>query len=370
MSRKLIITAACTSVLAVSAANAETLNIYNAAGFSSYYAEQLVPAFEEATGINVELVSIKNSELAGAVTTQVDSGSSDIHLVIAGDVWISQLENEGLLQPINLDSISNLGNLAGSPAEVYATRWDGIALPSHADYTPVGLFAASVDPESVDTMDELKAFICENPGRWQEGAAGRSGPGNGHKIAIAAALGEDLEDPDSWSAAWDYMSEYANCVREFTSGTGATIKAMAAGENLAIPMNYGWQAELRYKGEIPADSQLVNPYGVTFVAAHGMAIVETVEGSTYDAAIEFLNFQLSDEAQVLITNTIHYPLTLSGWAASDAEMRDATTEAVVGITFEDFAKEGNFSAMPSGEAQNRAYSLWEEKIAAGHSFSE
>ena len=187
--------------------------------------------------------------------------------------------------------MDNVAKLNGSPAEVYVGRWEGLAMPSHADYTPVGLFASSVDPDSVDTLDELRSFICENPGRWQEGAGGRSGPGNGHKLAVAAALGEDLEDPDSWSAAWDYMGSYANCVREFTNGTGATIKALAAGENLGIPMNYGWQAELRYKGEIPADSQLVNPYGITFVDPHGMAIVETVSGETLDAAVQFINFQ-------------------------------------------------------------------------------
>ena len=81
-------------------------------------------------------------------------------------------------------------------------------------------------------------------------------------------------------------------------------------------------------------------------------------------------FQLSDEAQVLITNTIHYPLTVSGWQASDAAMRDATTEAVVGVSFEDFIAAGNFSAVPSGQAQNRAFALWEENIGATHSFSE
>jgi len=364
-----ILGASLVAALAVQA-QADTLNIYNSAGFSSYYAEQLVPAFEAATGIDVELVSIGGGEIAGAVSTQVDSGASDIHVVIVGVNTVSQLADEGLLQPYDPGHIGNLANLAGSPAEVYVQNWEGLAIPSHADYTPVVLAAASVDSARVDTLQELSAFACENRGRWQEGAAGRSGPGNGHKLAVAAALGEDVEDPDSWSAAWDFFASYANCVREFTGGTGATIQALAAGENLAIPMNYGWQAELRHRGEIPGDSQLVNPYGITFVDPHGMAVVETVSGDTLEMAHAFLNFQLSDEAQVLITNTIHYPLTLSGWEASNPDMRDATTDAVIGISFTDFVKDGNFSALPSGQAQNRAFQLWDERIGANHAFSE
>ncbi len=358
------------TALALGQAQAQTLNIYNAAGFSSYYAEQLVPLFEAKTGIDVELVSIGDDEIVDAVSAQVHSDRSDIHLVIAGEGLIAQLADERLLQPYSEFHVPNLALLNGSPAEVYLDRWERLAIPSHADYTPVGLFASSVDPASVNTLDRLKNFICANKGRWQEGAGGRSGPGNGHKLAVAAALGEDLEDPDSWSAAWDYMGEYANCVREFTNGTGATIKALAAGENLGIPMNYGWQAELRHKGEIPADSHLVNPYGITFVDPHGMAIVDNIDGNSFEFALMFLDFQLSNEAQALITNTFHFPLTLSGWEVSDPDMKDATTKAVFGISFGQFVADGDFSAVPSGKAQNRAFELWDEKIGAVHKYVE
>ncbi|MEM7445902.1 MAG: PotD/PotF family extracellular solute-binding protein [Pseudomonadota bacterium] len=346
-----------------------TLNVYNAAGFEPYYVEQLIPAFEEATGINVEHVRISGGDLLGAVTAQVDSGESDIHLVIAGGSQLSQLADEGLVQELDLGQIGNIANLAGSPAEPYVGAWEGLAVPSHADYTPVVLAAASVDAGSIGDLDSLAAWICENPGRWQEGLAGRSGPGNGHKLAVAAALGEDLEDPDSWSAAWEYMAGVSSCIREYTAGTGPTISALGSGENLAIPMNYGWQAELRHRGEIPGDSQLVNPYGITFVDPHAMAVAETVDGDVLDAAHQFLNFQLTDDAQAMITNTIHYPLTISGWAASNSELRDRTTEMVTGIDFETFVADGDFSVMPSGSAQTRAFTIWEDEVGANHAYT-
>jgi len=86
-------------------AQAQTLNIYN---WSDYLPEPVITQFTYNTGIKINYITYEsNEEMYG----KVKANSGEYDLVIPSTYYVSKMQKEGLLQPINKEKLNNFGNL-------------------------------------------------------------------------------------------------------------------------------------------------------------------------------------------------------------------------------------------------------------------
>jgi spermidine/putrescine-binding protein len=82
------------------------LAFYN---WAEYIDDELLAAFEEETGINVEYTTYESNE---EMLTKVESGAAIFDLVVPSDYMVDTMRREGLLLELNFDAIPNAANIA------------------------------------------------------------------------------------------------------------------------------------------------------------------------------------------------------------------------------------------------------------------
>lgn len=351
------------------------LNIYNTAGFEGFYKGILIEAFEAAfPHIEVQYVVGKWPELFGKLKILcelgiMDRGETHLHLVILGGGIIHPFIEAGYLQniiPYYEEKLPNVERLLDIGLH-YIDVWGGYAVTSHIDYSPLLLRNPHFVPEPITTLDELKEWIIANPGRFMYGNPAVSGPGRGFVWAVAATLGEDPNHPEEWVKTWDFLRAISPYIKTYPPGTGPMIKKLAAGVIDITPLNWGWQADLRYHMAIPPDTAVDAEWTVMVHGdPHGFAIPRGAPAESVEAALKLINFLLSDEIQS--RHIVHFPATLSGWEAMTDEDRARITKMMGGISFPEFLEMVEIRVLPPGDAAVRMFELWDEKIAIPHAF--
>ena len=81
------------------------LAFYN---WAEYIDDELLAAFEEETGINVEYTTYESNE---EMLTKVESGAAIFDLVVPSDYMVDTMRREGLLLELNFDAIPNAANI-------------------------------------------------------------------------------------------------------------------------------------------------------------------------------------------------------------------------------------------------------------------
>ncbi len=82
------------------------LAFYN---WAEYMDEELLAAFEEQTGINVDYTTYESNE---EMLTKVESGAAIYDLIVPSDYMVDTMRREGLLLELNYDAIPNSANIA------------------------------------------------------------------------------------------------------------------------------------------------------------------------------------------------------------------------------------------------------------------
>ena len=82
------------------------LAFYN---WAEYIDDELLIAFEEETGINVDYTTYESNE---EMLTKVESGAAIFDLVVPSDYMVDTMRREGLLLELNYDAIPNAANIA------------------------------------------------------------------------------------------------------------------------------------------------------------------------------------------------------------------------------------------------------------------
>jgi len=354
-----------------------TLNLYNVAGYTDFYKARVVAAFREAyPDIEVNYVSGKWDELLSKLKVLKDGGAiaageNEVHLIITGVDGIAAYSREGFAEeilPAFKAELPNVEKLA-PPGSMYVDIWGGYAVPAHIDYYPLILRNPDVVPDPITDLDDLKNWIQAHPGRFQHGRPARSGPGRTFVLGIAAAFGEDLEKPAEWTATWDYLKEIDPYIVTYTDGTGPTIRGLAGGENDMIPLGWGWQADLKHFLQIPVNTAVDTAWTpIQFADPHGFVIPIGVPETSLDAALKFINFELSDEVQALMGEVVHYPATIAGWEAMPDKYKNLTSELMGGKAFPEFVEQSEFSPLPSAEALSTLFDEWDNRIGATHEY--
>jgi spermidine/putrescine transport system substrate-binding protein len=146
--------------------SAEKLVIYN---WTEYIPDDLLRQFTRETGIQVESATYASNEAMYARVKLLDGSGYDI--VVPSTFYVEKMRNEGLLQPINVDLLSNYGNLDPTlmnkdydPGNRYSVPylWGSTAIAvngDHLDPTKVTRWADLWNPEyrgKLMLMDDVR----------------------------------------------------------------------------------------------------------------------------------------------------------------------------------------------------------------------
>ena len=349
-----------------------TLHFYNVAGHEGFYVVDVMPAFMEAHP-EIEVVHVRTtwSEMLSKLKVLEEAGklepgmNDEIHVMVIGAGDAFHFIDAGFTIPIlpdHEDALPNVEGLIGIGHQ-YIEAWGGHGVTVHIDYYPLLLRNPDVVPEPITDVEQLKAWIMANPGRFMYGRPANSGPGRTFVWGLAAALGEDPNRPEEWVKTWEYLRAIHPYIDAYPPGTGPTIHAFAMGAVDIIPLGLGWQASLKHWWAIPPLTAVDLAWSpVVFADVHGLFIAPGVPQEVKEAALKFINFMLADETQALMGPT-HYPATLGGWEAMDENYHRVLT-GLMGRSFPDFLEEVEFVMLPPTEAMILSYDLWDEKIGA------
>ncbi len=263
------------------ASNGRRLVLYVSA--DDYLARQVVAAFEEETGIDVETVGEsevnKSTGLANRIRSERDNPQADIFWSSEAFTMI-QLAEEGLLEPFQDESVSDW------PIELTGVNqlWHGFGSRARVFvYSPERVAEDKVPRTWMDLADPTwrGRIVMADP---------RFGTTRGHMGAMQAYWGEQTLQSFLHGLA-------ANGVRLLTSGNAGVVQAVASGEadlgmtdtdDVWAAQREGLKVELVY----PAHGAPEEDGGGTLLIPNTVGLVK---GGANDAAAErFAAFLLSD----------------------------------------------------------------------------
>lgn len=282
MKKRIMVCLLCALMLIVSAAAAEeTLVIYSAR--NERLNNIVIPAFEEATGIKVEMITGSSGEVLQRVKAEVEAGKVTVDIHWAADetmlaanrdlfeVYVSK-ENDALLPAFQNDGTNCFNNAYAEP-NVMIVNTDmlaemGIEVNGYADLLRPELKGKII---SADPANSSSAFQC----------------------LIGMLYGMGNGDPMS-EEAWDFIDKFlVNLDGKIASSSSQVYNGVANGE-YAVGLSYEDPCvELQAAGEKPVKVVYAQE-GVIFPGES----VQIIKGAPHmEAAQKFIDFVLSEESQ-------------------------------------------------------------------------
>ncbi len=250
----------------------------------------IIERFEEETGIDVEVRYGDTAELAATILEEGQNSPADIFFSQDAGA-LGAVSDEGLLSPLPETVLSRVEERFKDPNG----RWVGISGRARV---------VAYNTEALGEEDLPNSILDFTDPKWQ----GRIGwaPTNGSFQAFVTAL-RLIEGED---AAREWLEGIqANDPRVYENNL-AILEGVTSGEVEVGFVNHYYLFQVREErgGDIPADNYYFqNGDPGTLVNAAGIGILNTSDNT--DAAEEFLEFMLSEEAQTYFANeTFEYPL--------------------------------------------------------------
>jgi len=267
---------------------AESVNIYSARHYDSD--ELLYNGFEEATGIEVNVIEADGPTLVGRLKAEGANSPADIFLTVdAGSLWLAEKEN--LFQPISTPALT--GNVPASlrdPADLwygFATRVRLIFVnPDRVDPALVQTYESLADPR-------LRGQVCMRTSSQV------------YNLSLMGAMIERLgaAGAEDWA-----RGVVANFAREPQGNDTGQILSVAAGECGVTIANHYYYLRLKRSQnpqEVAATANVVpvfpNQDGVgTHVNISGAGVL--AHAPHKEAAIRFLEYLASPAAQEIFVS--------------------------------------------------------------------
>jgi iron(III) transport system substrate-binding protein len=270
----------------------KVLNLYSARHYQTD--EALYANFTKATGIRINRVDADDAGLLARLKSEGASSPADVILLVdAARLW--RAEVDGLFQPVKSKTLESRipATLRGKDSGA-GSQWFGFSTRARV----IVYDKASIKREDVDTYAELadpklKGKVCTRSG---------SHPYN---LSLFASL---LEHWGAEKTETFLKGVVGNMARAPKGGDTDQIKAVASGEcGVAITNSY-YLARLM-RSEKPDDRAVVEKVGVVFPDQAGFGTHVNIAGGAVaahaknrDAAVRFLEYLASDEAQAYFAN--------------------------------------------------------------------
>ncbi len=276
----------------------EVVNIYSARHYDTD--EALFAMFTEKTGIEVNKIESKASELIERIKAEGENTPADVLITVdAGNLW--RADQEALFQPTSSEllEISIPANLRHPEG-----HWFGLASRARV----IIYNKEFVDPSELSTYEDLADE------KWQGRICIRSSSNIYNQSLMGSIIANaGAEAAEAWAAAI-----VDNMARKPQGGDTDQIKAVAAGECDIAVANHYYLARLIASAD-PADNEVADAVGIFFPnqadrGAHinisGAGIVAGAPNA--ENALAFIEFLASPEAQKIFTDQNNEFPVLSG----------------------------------------------------------
>ncbi|MGO1956096.1 extracellular solute-binding protein [Microbacterium sp.] len=282
----------------------------------------IIPAYQEVNpdvevSTTIDLHGEHDQQTVAKLTTATEAGDAPgFDLIDAGFVVSSAAEADTLLE-VDADSVDGLASVP----ETTIDAGKGVGIPYRASSVLLAYDTEAVD-EPPHTLDDLLAWIDDNPGRFAYNSPSTGGSGgafvttvldsflsDGDQDELRAGYAKELES--GWDAGFERLSELGESVYQggvYPNGNNQVLDLLASGEISMAPV---WSDQFitgQKSGLVPDTVGYTQISDPSFTgSASYLGIPKTSEHT--DAAVELANFVLSAEGQQIIAEQISgYPV--------------------------------------------------------------
>lgn len=269
--------------------------------------QQIIQNFQKAYPDKVKAIQFTQAtapELAGKIKAQQDAGRLDVNLVLTGNDGLAAGMVQGLWIKLfpTYDRELPLDTLK-APVKKWIELGGGYGLPD--TYSPQGpffLYNPAKVPNPPKTVDELKKWIEEHPGKFMYARMANSGPGRCFVQALPYLLKDkNPSDPvNGWDKTWAYLKDIGKYIDYYPSGTTQTLKELAGGTRWIIASSMEWDMHPRAMGTVPMNFKVFSLQGTTLVSdAAYWVIPKGVSKRELEVVLDLMKFMLRPEQQAL-----------------------------------------------------------------------
>jgi len=285
--------AAAGLVLATATAQAEqVLNLYSARHYQTD--EALYEGFTRSTGIRINRIDGDDNGIVSRLKSEGASSPADVVLLVdAARLW--RAEADGLFQPVRSSVLE-----ARIPAHLRSEdKGEGSSWFGFSTRARVIVYDKSrVKPGEVATYEQLAAPA-------QKGRLCTRSGSHPYNLSLFSAMLEHLGE--AGTEQW-LKGMVANMARDPKGGDTDQIRAVASGECAVAITNSYYLARLMRSSK-PEDRTVVERVGVVFPDQASFGTHVNVAGGAVarhaknrDAAVKFLEYLASDQAQIYFAN--------------------------------------------------------------------
>ncbi|MGV6809671.1 MAG: ABC transporter substrate-binding protein [bacterium] len=127
----------------------QPLHIYN---WSAYFSKRALKQFEEETGITIKYETYQSNE---EMYRHVKTRKNNYDLVFPSTYYISKMQKEGLLQPIDKSRLTQFQHLDPTFLNKSYDMGNKFSLPYLWGSTGIGVNAAKIDPKTINSWKDL-----------------------------------------------------------------------------------------------------------------------------------------------------------------------------------------------------------------------
>lgn len=285
-------------------AAAQEVNIYSARHYQTD--EALYEGFTEKTGIRINRIEGEGDALMERIKAEGKNSPADVLITVdAGRLW--RADQLDLFQPVRSKLLeeripANLRHPDG--------RWFGFSTRARVIFYNKDM----VDPSEIGSYEDLA-----DP-KWKGMVCMRSSS-NIYNLSLMASLIEHNGEEKALEWAKGVVGNFA---RNPQGGDTDQLRAVATGEcGLTLANTYYFVRLMQ--SDDPKDQEVVEKVGVIFPNQDGRGTHVNVSGAgvlkhapNKDAAVKFLEYLASDEAQRYFAHGSNEYPAVAGVAASDA----------------------------------------------------
>ncbi len=249
--------------------------------WTEYVSESAIKAFEEESGIKVNVSTYSSNEDLLAKLKSESEGTYDV--ILPSDYAVEYLVAQDKLEALDKDKLTNLSNIdeaylneSYDPGNVYTVPYEGgvacIAVNTAKVDKEITSYADLFDPSlegQLVVLDDYRAVI---------GMTERS-----------MGLSMNETDPDTLASVEEKLLTLKNNVKLYDSDSPKS--ALISGD---CSVGMIWSAEVALAMDENPDIEIVYPTEGAYVFLDNWAIPKGAKN--YDGAMEFINYMLSAEA--------------------------------------------------------------------------
>ncbi|WP_238882399.1 extracellular solute-binding protein [Clostridium sp. YIM B02551] len=264
------------------------LNVFN---WSEYLPQSVIDKFEERYNCKVNYSTFSSNE---EMLAKIMAGGSNYDLAVASDYMVEILKKQNLIEPINKNKLSNIGNLGDEFMNLPFDRGNEYSIPYMWLAGIIGVDSSKVDPSTITSYDDL----------WKPEFKNSLVVLDDERVIIGLtlkSLGYSLNEtsPEALEKAKEKLIKLKPNIKAYDSDSPKTM--LINGEAKAI---FAWGAESSLAKRENKNIQMVLPKEGLFLQQDNFVIPKGAKNN--DLAHEFINFILEPEISAEISEAFPY----------------------------------------------------------------